>query len=66
MLKCVLCESNSMYYYNLCDDCLKIQKLMRIYTPEKVHSFIHKTLVIQDEKMDARLSRTVKDVLKKE
>ena len=66
MLKCVLCETNSMYYYNLCDDCLKIQKLMRIYTPEKVHSFIHKTLVIQDEKMDARLSRTVKDVLKKE
>jgi len=55
-----------MYYYNLCEECLKIQKLMQIYTPLKVHSFIHKTLVIQDEKMDARLSRTVKDVLKKE
>jgi hypothetical protein len=39
---------------------------MRIYTPVKVHAFIHKTLVIQDDKMDARLSRTVKDVLKKE
>ena len=66
MLKCVLCQSNTMYYYNLCEECLKIQKLMQIYTPLKVHSFIHKTLVIQDEKMDARLSRTVKDVLKKE
>ena len=66
MLKCVLCESSTMYYYNLCEECLKIQKLMQIYTPLKVHSFIHKTLVIQDEKMDARLSRTVKDVLKKE
>jgi hypothetical protein len=66
MLKCVLCESSTMYYYNLCDNCLAIQKLMRIYTPVKVHAFIHKTLVIQDDKMDARLSRTVKDVLKKE
>ena len=55
-----------MVWYNLCDDCLKIQKLMQIYTPLKVHAFIHKTLVIQDEKMDARLSRTVKDVLKKD
>ena len=66
MLKCVLCETNSMYYYNLCDECLKIQKLMRLYSPDKVHEFIDKTLVIQEDKLDARLSRTIKDVLKKE
>jgi len=66
MLKCVLCQSNTMVWYNLCDECLEIQKLMKVYSPERVHSFIHKTLVIQDEKMDARLSRTIKDVLKKE
>ena len=66
MLKCVLCETNSMYYYNLCDECLKIQKLMRLYSPLKVHEFIDKTLIIQDEKLDARLARTIKDVLKKD
>ena len=66
MLKCVLCETNSMYYYNLCDSCLKIQKLMRLYSPDKVHEFIDKTLVIQEDKLDARLARTIKDVLKKD
>ena len=66
MLKCVLCQSNTMVWYNLCDDCLKIQKLMKVYSPERVHSFIHKTLVIQEDKLDARLARTIKDVLKKE
>ena len=66
MLKCVLCQSNTMYYYNLCDSCLEIQKLMKVYSPERVHSFIHKTLVIQEDKLDARLARTIKDVLKKE
>lgn len=66
MLKCVLCETNTMVWYNLCDDCLKIQKLMRLYSAEKVHTFIDKTLVIQDDKFDARLSRTVKDILKKD
>lgn len=55
-----------MVWYNLCDDCLKIQKLMRLYSAEKVHTFIDKTLVIQDDKFDARLSRTVKDILKKD
>ena len=55
-----------MYYYNLCDSCLKIQKLMRLYSPDKVHEFIDKTLVIQEDKLDARLARTIKDVLKKE
>ena len=66
MLKCVLCEKNSMYYYNLCDCCLKIQKLMQLYSPDKVHEFIDKTLVIQEDKLDARLARTIKDVLKKD
>ena len=66
MLKCVLCQSNTMYYYNLCDSCLKIQKLMQLYSPDKVHAFIDKTLVIQEDKLDARLARTIKDVLKKE
>ena len=66
MLKCVLCQSNTMVWYNLCDDCLKIQKLMQLYSPDKVHEFIDKTLVIQEDKLDARLARTIKDVLKKE
>tara|TARA_R110002073_G_scaffold148362_3_gene301481 strand:- start:683 stop:802 length:120 start_codon:yes stop_codon:yes gene_type:complete len=39
---------------------------MRLYSAEKVHTFIDKTLVIQDDKFDARLSRTVKDILKKD
>jgi len=39
---------------------------MQLYSPDKVHEFIDKTLIIQEDKLDARLTRNVKDVLKKE
>ena len=62
---CSLSKSNTMVWYNLCDDCLKIQKLMQLYSPDKVHEFIDKTLVIQEDKLDARLARTIKRCFKK-
>lgn len=63
MLKCVLCESNQMIWYNLCDDCLKIQKLMGLYTPDTIHQFIEKTLKIQEDKMDYRIAKNISDIL---
>lgn len=63
MLKCVLCQENQMIWYNLCDDCLKIQKLMGLYTPSTIHQFIEKTLKIQEDKMDYRIAKNISDIL---
>ena len=63
MLKCVLCQENQMIWFNLCDDCLKIQKLMGLYTPSTIHQFIEKTLKIQEDKMDYRIAKNISDIL---
>ena len=63
MLKCVLCQENQMIWYNLCDDCLKIQTLMGLYTPSTIHQFIEKTLKIQEDKMDYRIAKNISDIL---
>lgn len=52
-----------MIWYNLCDDCLKIQKLMGLYTPSTIHQFIEKTLKIQEDKMDYRIAKNISDIL---
>ena len=52
-----------MIWYNLCDDCLKIQTLMGLYTPSTIHQFIEKTLKIQEDKMDYRIAKNISDIL---
>ena len=59
MGKCILCQTNPMYFYNLCDDCEKIKKLMTVYEPDIIHRLINETLLVNASHADKRLKRNL-------
>lgn len=62
MLTCVLCQTNTMFWNYLCEDCTKIQILMKVYDPETIHTLIDKTLRIQSDKMPQRVKKNIGDL----
>ena len=54
---CVLCEKEKMWYYNLCDKCLEIQKIVKLYGTDTVIN----TFKIGDEHAKRRLTRSLTD-----
>jgi hypothetical protein len=65
---CVLCRTNPRLEYlgNFCEQCGKIKVLMDVYSPSVVHTLIERTLVVNDEHANKRLSRNINDLLKKD
>ena len=61
---CVLCETEPMYWNYLCPKCVKIQTLMKLYSPDKVRGFVDKCLTIPEEKLDKR-QEVAAEILKK-
>tara|TARA_R110000782_G_scaffold247239_1_gene334008 strand:- start:170 stop:382 length:213 start_codon:yes stop_codon:yes gene_type:complete len=49
MFGCILCERNNEWVYQgyLCEDCIKVQNIMRIYGIEKVNDILSKVLVVE-------------------
>jgi len=48
MFGCPLCERNNIWVYNgnLCEECVKVQNLSRIYGIEKICEILSKVLVV--------------------
>ena len=48
MFGCPLCERNNIWVYNgmLCEECVKVQNLSRIYGIEKICEILNKVLVV--------------------
>ena len=55
---CCLCEKNKMYWNYLCDDCLEIQKIVKLYGAETVIN----TFKVCDDHAKKRLTRNLADV----
>ena len=49
MFGCILCQRNNEWVYNgyLCEDCVKVQNLSRIYGIEKLNEILNKVLVVE-------------------
>ncbi len=54
---CVLCEKEKMYWHYLCDDCLEVQKVVKLYGTETVIN----TFKVCDEHAKKRLTRSLTD-----
>ncbi len=59
VFKCILCEANTCYYYNLCDECEKVQNLMKVYGNETVYKTLDSVLV---RKENAIKNKTTKEI----
>ena len=69
MFGCILCERNNEWVYSgyLCEACVKVQNIMRIYGVEKVNDILSKVLVVEKfvekpvlETIDAPITRSKK------
>ena len=52
---CCLCEKNKMYWNYLCDECLEVQKIIKLYGTEMVIN----TFKVGDEHAKRRLTRSM-------
>jgi len=70
MFGCILCERNNEWVYSgyLCEECIKVQNITRIYGIEKVIEILSKVLIVEkfvdkpvlEPTIDAAITRSKK------
>jgi hypothetical protein len=69
MFGCILCERNNEWVYSghLCEECIKVQNITRIYGIEKVIEILSKVLIVEKfvdkpvlEPIEAAITRSKK------
>lgn len=63
VFKCILCEANTCYYYNLCDGCENVKNLIKVYGNKTVYDTLDNVLVRKSNAINKKTTQEIEKTL---